>query len=153
MKPLDNCTLRTAGLASINSAKFGMVRKNADDSPRAHQGIDLQAANGMQVFAVDDGIITGVNLATSGYGYTITLKLNNFPLFAFYAHLSEIAVKAGDKVNKGQWIAKTGHTGNAEGMDTVAKGGHLHFELRTQQNVTLGLAGRVDPLRFVELDT
>jgi len=41
MKPLKICKLRTAGLASVNSAKFGLVRKNADGTKRAHQGIDL----------------------------------------------------------------------------------------------------------------
>ena len=37
------CKLRTVGLASVKSATFGMVRRNADGSPRAHQGVDLTA--------------------------------------------------------------------------------------------------------------
>jgi len=152
MKPLKSCKLRTAGLASVNSAKFGMVRKNADGTPRAHQGIDLQANRGDMVLAVGDGVIVGVNLGLDGYGYTITLKLNDSGLFAFYAHLSEISVKAGDPVTKSQWIAKTGSTGNAKGMDTISRGGHLHFEMRIKQSVGLGLFGRIDPLKFVELD-
>lgn len=152
-KPLHTCKLRIAGLASVNSAKFGMVRKNADGTPRAHQGVDLQANKGVAVYAVGDGVITGVNLGLDGYGYTITLKLDNeASLFAFYAHLSEVLVHAGVKVKAGEWIAKTGSTGNAKGMDTIAKGGHLHFEVRTQQNVGLGLKGRLDPLSYIELD-
>lgn len=150
--PLRACKLRTAGLASENSAKFGMVRKNADGTPRAHQGTDFQANRGEAVYAVGDGVIVGVNLGLDGYGYTITLKIDNeASLFAFYAHLSEILVKVGEKVNSGQWIAKTGSTGNAKGMDTIARGGHLHFECRTQQNVGLGLVGRLDPLGFITL--
>lgn len=152
MKPLKVCKLRTAGLASINSAKFGMVRRNSNGTPRAHQGIDLQANQGEKVYAVDDGVIVGVNLGLDGYGYTITLKLNDSGLFAFYAHLNEILVKAGDQVTKGQWVAKTGSTGNAKGMNTIASGGHLHFEMRIKQNVGLGLFGRIDPLKFVILD-
>jgi murein DD-endopeptidase MepM/ murein hydrolase activator NlpD len=152
MKPLKICKLRTAGLASVNSAKFGLVRKNADGTKRAHQGIDLQANKGDWVLAVGDGQVVGVNLGLDGYGFTITIKLDGSGLFAFYAHLSEVAMKVGDKVTTGQVIAKTGSTGNAKGMDTIAKGGHLHFEVRMTQSVGLGLFGRLDPLKFVELD-
>ena len=153
MKPLDENRLRTAGLASVNSAKFGMVRKNADGTPRAHQGIDLQANKGVAVYAVAAGVIVGINLGLDGYGYTITLKLNEKNLFAFYAHLSEILVKVGDKVTDGQKIAKTGSTGNAKGMDSIARGSHLHLEFRTKQTVGRGLVDRIDPLDFVELDS
>lgn len=151
MKPLKINKLRTAGLASVKSAMFGLVRKNADGTARPHQGIDLQANKGDEVFAVDNGTITNVTYGTSGYGYTITLKINP-TLYAFYAHLSDIMVNVGDSVTKGQLIAKTGDTGNAKGMSTIAKGGHLHFELRNKLNVGLGLGGRIDPLTHVELD-
>ena len=151
MKPLKVNKLRTAGLASVNSAKFGMVRKNADGSPRAHQGIDLQANKGDEVYAVDNGTISSVVYGSSGYGYTVTLKINP-TLYAFYAHLSDINVNVGDTVTKGQLIAKTGDTGNAKGMSTIAKGGHLHFEFRDRVNVGLGLFGRLDPLKYVEID-
>lgn len=154
MKPLKICKLRTAGLASVNGAKFGLVRKNADGSKRAHQGIDLQANKGDMVLAVADGTIVGVNMGHDGYGYTVTLQFEHEgkTLHAFYAHLSLVAVKVGDKVNTGGWIGKTGSTGNAKGMDTIAKGGHLHFEIRTKQVCGLGTANRLDPLDFVELD-
>lgn len=150
MKPLDYNKLRTAGLASVNSAKFGMVRKSADGTPRAHQGIDLQADVGTPIYAVANGVIVGVNLGKYGYGYTITLKFGD--KFAFYAHLSEVITQAGRTVSEGELIGKTGASGNGGGMLTIAKGGHLHFEIRTQQTVGLGLGGRLDPLKFVELD-
>ena len=150
MKPLLTCKLRTAGLASVNSAKFGLVRRNADGSKRAHQGIDLQASPNTDVFAIDDGVIVGVNLGLDGYGYTATLKFGDH--YAFYAHLSKVLVKTGESVKAGKLIAFTGSTGNAKGMDTINKGSHLHFEIRTKQNCGLGLDGRLDPLEFVELD-
>jgi len=155
MKPLKICKLRTAGLASVNGAKFGLVRRNADGSKRAHQGIDLQANKGDMVLAVADGTIVGVNMGHDGYGYTVTHQFTHTDgrvLFAFYAHLSLVAVKVGDKINTGGWIGKTGSTGNAAGMETIAKGGHLHFEIRTKQVCGLGTANRLDPLGFVELD-
>jgi len=154
MKPLKNCKLRTAGLASVNSAKFGLVRRNADGSKRAHQGIDLQANKGDLVLAVTDGTIVGVNLGHDGYGYTITHKFerDGQVLFAFYAHLSLVNVQVGYKVKADDWIGSAGSTGNAKGMDTIEKGGHLHFEIRTKQVCGLGTANRLDPLDFVELD-
>lgn len=150
MKPLETCKLRTAGLASVNSAKFGLVRKNANGTPRAHQGIDLQANVGTPVYAVADGQIVGVNMGKDGYGFKITLKLGD--KFAFYAHLSEVFCTVGSQVTAGTLIGKTGASGNAVGMTTIAKGGHLHFEIRTKQNAGLGLSGRLDPLDFVKLD-
>jgi murein DD-endopeptidase MepM/ murein hydrolase activator NlpD len=152
--PLKVCRLRTAGLASVSSATFGMVRKNAKGLPRAHQGIDLIAAPGTRVYAVDDGEIIGINRALDGYGFTITqeILIEGVVRYAFYAHLSTFKINVGDKVKRGQVIALTGSSGNAAGMDSIARGSHLHFEIRMQQHPGPGLTGRLDPLKFVELD-
>lgn len=157
VQPLYRAVLRTAGLSSVKAAMFGMVRKNPDGSPRAHQGIDLAIDNGYRVYAVENGKIVAVDRGLDGYGYTITLKLdcpNKIELhgkFAFYAHLKDIEVRVGQKVEAGYVLGLTGDTGNAEGMTTISKGGHLHFEIRTQQVCGKGLTGRIDPLPFIEL--
>lgn len=70
--------------------------------------------------------------------------------FAFYAHLDRIDVKIGQLVKAGTQIGLTGDTGNANGMTTEKKGGHLHFEIRTIQNPGLGLGGRINPEPFVK---
>lgn len=156
--PLKTCKLRTAGLYSIKGATFGMVRKNKDGSPRAHQGIDLATDEGFRLYAVEDGEIVGVNKGTDGYGFTITLKINKPTVidlhnkFAFYAHCNRIDVTVGQKVKAGTQIALSGDTGNAKGMNTISKGGHLHFELRDNAVCGLGLKNRFDPLPFIELD-
>lgn len=154
MKPLRQNRLRTAGLASSRSAMFGLVRRNADGSPRAHQGIDLVAPPNADVLAVENGEIVGINKGANGYGFTITLKfkVEDREFFAFYAHLNQINVRVGMRVHKGQVIGLTGSTGNAKNMDSIEKGAHLHFEIRTQQELGLGLQGRLDPLMFVSLD-
>lgn len=151
MKPLKICKLRTAGLASVNSAKFGMVRKNAVGSPRPHQGIDLQADKGTEVYAVKDGHVIDVIRSATGYGNQINIFHGD--MYSFYAHLSDILVKAGDKVDAGQLIGHSGDSGNAKGMSTIAKGGHLHFELRSKRYVSLGLSGRIDPMLYMEMDS
>ena len=154
--PLKTCVLRTAGLSTVNGARFGMTRKYPNGKPRPHQGIDLATDEGYRVYAVEYGEIVSIAKGLDGYGFTITLKIKNTDnpelngKFAFYAHLDRIDVKVGDKVNYGCVIGLSGDTGNATGMKTVAKGGHLHFEIRTIQNPGLGLGGRIDPEPFIK---
>ncbi len=154
IKPLAKNTLRTAGLISAKSATFGPVRFNPDGSIRNHQGIDLAADAGTPILAVGAGQIVGINLGKDGYGWTLTLKtaIDGKPIYAFYAHLSQISVQPGDKVTTGQPLGNTGSTGNAKGMDTVNRGGHLHFELRQTAAPGPGLNGRIDPQPYIALD-
>ena len=86
-----------------------------------HLGIDLRASGGTYVYASDGGkvIFAGYN---GSYGYLIKIEHDNGDL-TYYAHLSKIEVKSGSRVYKGQYIAKSGATGNVTGP-------HLHFEIR-----------------------
>lgn len=148
-KPMRTCTLRTAGLPSSKSATFGMVRNKGK---RAHQGVDLAQDNGYRVYAVDAGTVTAITRHPTGYGLAVTLKLDGRGLWVFYAHLSDVKVSVGQHVEAGVCLGLTGSSGNAAGMTDAKHGGHLHFEVRTQSSVGLGLAGRVDPLSYFELD-
>ena len=132
--PLKNCVLRTAGLQSVKGATFGMVRTTEDGRPRAHQGIDLATDEGYRLYAVENATVVATSVGANGYGYTITLKLECEERllngkFAFYAHLDRIDVHPGQKLKAGDVIGLSGDTGNAKGMTTKSKGGHLHFEL------------------------
>jgi len=151
-QPMKTCKLRTVGLASVQGAKFGMTRNNGT---RAHQGVDLATDEGYRLYAVENGEIVGINKGSNGYGYTVTLKMETENrlngLFAFYAHCDRIDVSIGQKVKAGQQIALSGDTGNASGMSTEDKGGHLHFEVRERAVCGLGLKYRIDPLPFIEL--
>lgn len=166
--PLDHCTLRTAGLASKKSATFGMVRNGGT---RAHQGIDLVAEPGTAIYAVANSKVVGVAYSKEhvNYGNTIILAvdINDLPqtqqeatraslhpdattLYFFYAHLSQIDVKQGDMVALGDKLGLTGDSGNAFGMSTIARGSHLHFEVRsTEKKPGVGIQNRVDPLPFI----
>lgn len=156
--PLKNCKLRVHGLTSVKGATFGMVRRNPDGTPRAHQGIDLATPEGYRVYAVENGEITGISKAIDGYGFVVFLKINNpekkelHGKIAFYSHLDRIDVVVGKNVLAGEQLGLSGDTGNAKGMTTIEKGGHLHFELRSKQVLGKGLKGRIDPLPFIELD-
>lgn len=157
VQPIYLAKLRTAGLKSVKGAMFGMTRTNTDGTLRAHQGVDLAIDNGYRVYAVENSEVVATAKGIDGYGYTITLKLNcpNKPelhnKYAFYSHLKAIEVEVGQTLKAGHVIGLTGDTGNAKGMTTISKGGHLHFELRTKQICGKGLANRIDPLPFIEL--
>ncbi|KAB3529031.1 M23 family metallopeptidase [Alkaliphilus serpentinus] len=92
-----------------------------------HSGVDIANKTNTEILAAGSGIVTfaGYNgaygrmvIISHGYGYT-----------SVYAHNSSILVKVGDKVIKGDTIAKMGSTGRSTGP-------HLHFEIR-ENGVTL----------------
>ena len=66
--------------------------------------------------------------------------------YLFYAHLSKVHVKKGDKVVAGQILGLSGTSGNAKGT----KAPHLHFEIRDTDNVGRGLAHRINPAYYIE---
>lgn len=164
--PVRVCKLRTKLLSSIKGSTFGMVRNGGK---RAHQGIDLEAEPGTDIFAVCSGTIVMAvkDSSTKGYGWQILLKVNvaDLPpkhqayaqtlvgnqeqIYFFYAHLSAIDVGTGKTVQAGQKIGQTGSTGNAFNMPSIAKGAHLHFEVRVTKEKMSGLNGRIDPLPFI----
>ena len=85
-----------------------------------HTAIDIHIAHGTNVLAADAGVVT-----YSGYGGTQGnyLILYHGDYWTLYLHNSEHTVSKGDRVSRGQVIAKVGATGRAFGP-------HLHFEVR-----------------------
>ena len=165
--PLAVCKLRTAGLGPTG-ARFGWTRQGGTKN---HQGIDLIAVPGTAIYAVANGTIYTAPSSSPSYAYGNTLILevgiddlppaqaevfrkvnpNARTIGFFYAHLSELPDKSVKHVSAGEVIGKTGESGNAKGMNTVAKGAHLHFEVRLKPLVkSLGLSNRTDPLAFIE---
>jgi peptidoglycan LD-endopeptidase LytH len=132
---------------------FGMVRRNADGTVRAHQGWDFYADAGTRCYAVGEGTIAHIR-TVGDYGNTVVLQFshdvtgdgNPEKVFAAYSHLSRIDVKVGDKVALGQQIGLTGNTGNAQSMTGLDQ--HLHFELRSVPTPGRGLIGRYSPMQL-----
>ncbi|HNJ97044.1 MAG TPA: peptidoglycan DD-metalloendopeptidase family protein [Ilumatobacteraceae bacterium] len=92
---------------------------------RSHEGVDILAALGNKVYAVDDGVLTKQYLDTpgalAGNGWRLTRADGTY---FFYAHLSAFApgLAVGSTVKAGQIIGLIGMTGNAGAN-------HLHFEV------------------------
>nr|WP_320132846.1 LysM peptidoglycan-binding domain-containing M23 family metallopeptidase [uncultured Holophaga sp.] len=86
-----------------------------------HQGVDLNAPRGTDIYAAMDGqVITAGH--HSEYGNFIVIDHGN-GVTTLYAHTSANYAKEGDIVHRGQKIAAVGSTGRSTGP-------HLHFELR-----------------------
>jgi murein DD-endopeptidase MepM/ murein hydrolase activator NlpD len=87
---------------------------------QVHVGFDLASTKQSAVPAANAGQVAFAGPLTI-YGNTVILD-HGLGLQTLYAHLSSIAVKAGDAVAKGQELGRSGTTG-------LAVGDHLHFEV------------------------
>jgi len=147
--PLDYMEIRRG----LPNNGFGMVRNGGK---RPHQGWDLWAPVGTPIFAVAEGIVEFVHLNSGDYGTQICMSFENPQtpgtlLYAFYAHLSQVFVKAKDWVTEGQLLGLTGKTGNAKGFKSI-EDEHLHFEIRDISAPGTGLKHRMDPAKFFGYD-
>ena len=87
-----------------------------------NDGIDLAVPEGTLVKAAEDGVVAYAGNELKGYGNLVLVRHSNGFVTA-YAHASELMVKKGDAVKRGQVIAKSGQTGNVTSPE-------LHFEIR-----------------------
>ncbi|MFE3068388.1 peptidoglycan DD-metalloendopeptidase family protein [Streptomyces sp. NPDC059247] len=101
-----------------------------------HTGVDFIASSGTTVRSVGAGTV--VSAGWSGaYGNEVVIQHADGN-YSQYAHLSSLAVSAGQAVSGGQQIGLSGSTGNSTGP-------HLHFEIRTSP----GYGSDVDPLAYL----
>lgn len=88
--------------------------------PDIHEGVDIAAPEGSDVRAMSQGRVSYAG-AMAGYGNVVFLR-HNTGIVTVYAHLSSIAVRADQLVNRGDVVGRVGRSGNASGA-------HLHFEV------------------------
>ena len=105
-----------------------------------HPGVDIDGSTGDPVVAAAAGTVEIAGRAPAGYsGYGILVVIDHGGgVHSLYAHLSAVAVHAGQVVVPGQRVGSIGATGEATGS-------HLHFEVRrgsTPINPLQWLAGR-----------
>ncbi len=100
-----------------------------------HKGVDLKAAVGMNVFAMNRGVVK-IAKEYRSYGKMVLID-HGLGIQTLYLHLSKMNVKAGDVVPRGKIIGLSGETGYVSGP-------HLHLSVR--------IGGTsIDPLQFLKL--
>ena len=105
------------------------------ENGRRNDGLDLSVPVGTPVKAAENGVVIYSGNGLKEYGNTVLVRHED-GLVTVYANASELNVKRGDKVKRGQVIA-------ASGMSGVAKTPRLHFEVR--KNAT-----PVNPTTYLE---
>ncbi len=115
------------------TSKFGKRKHPTTKQASFHNGIDLKAAKGTNLYATADGVVK--QSAPNKLSGKLIVIAHNFGFESRYAHLSELKVKVGDVVQKGDLIGFTGNTGRSDGP-------HLHYEVRH-------LSKALDPIDFL----
>jgi murein DD-endopeptidase MepM/ murein hydrolase activator NlpD len=106
----------------------------AKTNGKSNDGINLAVPEGTPVKAAEDGVVAYAGNELKGYGNLVLVRHANGYVTA-YAHASELLVKRGDPIKRGQVIAKSGQSGEVASPQ-------LHFEIRKGSNP-------VDPLQFL----
>ena len=125
-KNVNNFVLKKPVKGGITTSGFG-------DTISSHNGHDWAVNTGTKVRAAAEGVVELAYFSES-YGYNILINHNN-GFKTRYAHLSEVKVSKGEKVEQSQVIALSGSTG-------FSTGPHLHFEVVKDGK-------RVNPIEYV----
>lgn len=114
----------------------GRVISSFGTKPNGSQndGINVAVPEGTPIKAADDGVVAYAGNELKGYGNLVLIRHANGYVSA-YANASELLVKRGETVKRGQVIARAGQTGNVDSPQ-------LHFEIRKGSTP-------VDPSRFL----
>lgn len=108
------------------SSAYGWRTDPFNGGRSLHEGIDFAAGAGADVVAVASGVVTSAE-RRSGYGLLVEINHGN-GYVTRYGHNREAMVSVGDRVKRGQVVAKMGSTGRSTGT-------HVHFEVRKNGDV------------------
>lgn len=109
-----------------------------------HNGWDFAVPVGTPVYATHDGVIQFAGI-DSTMSLTVGIDSSDDRFRTLYCHLSEIKVKYGQKVQKGELIALSGNTGR------YTTGPHLHFGIRPlPAKMDNGYNGAVNPANYFD---
>ena len=133
LKVLDAKPDKSPALGKLSS-KFGYRKSPFTGRTQFHKGIDIANSGGTEITAAGTGIVTFSGYS-SGYGNTIIIS-HGYDYRTVYSHNKENLVKVGQRVSKGESIAKMGSTGKSTGP-------HLHFEIHYKGK-------QIDPLTILE---
>ncbi|HOW30032.1 MAG TPA: M23 family metallopeptidase [Bacteroidales bacterium] len=115
VQPVDISDMRRIG------SFFGYRTDPFYKVTKMHQGIDFTAPIGTPVYSTGDGVVTEAEYNKGGYGNVIKVS-HGYGYDTYYAHLSRIKARKGQKVKRGEVIGYVGNTGKSTAP-------HLHYEV------------------------
>lgn len=118
IQPISSKYLKTM------ASGYGYRRDPIYGTTRFHAGMDFSSDIGTPVYATGDGTVSYSDWR-SGYGKLIEIN-HGYNYTTRYGHLSEILVRDGQAVRRGDLIGKVGNTGKSTGP-------HLHYEVRFKE--------------------
>lgn len=105
------------------SSGYGMRTDPIYKTLKFHAGLDFAARRGTKIYATGQAQVVKVGRSKGFAGYgNIVLLDHGYGYQTLYAHLSDVSVKRGQRVNRGDEIGKVGNTGKSTGP-------HLHYEV------------------------
>jgi len=116
------------------SSSFGVRSDPLLGRPAMHSGTDFRAPSGAVVRAAGAGTVVKAGW-NGGYGRMVEVDHGD-GLTSRYAHMSQISVKVGDRLSRGDAVGKVGTSGRSTGP-------HLHYEVRRNNTA-------IDPMRFIQ---
>lgn len=102
-------------------------------TPSMHWGIDFTAKTGTEIYATADGVVKVSGRNRGGFGNHVRIE-HGFGYLTLYGHMSQVAVKKGQRVKRGDVIGYVGSTGKSTGP-------HLHYEVHKNGHP-------IDPVNF-----
>ena len=113
---------------------MGSYTLNYKEFDGSHLGVDIRAPIGTPVLSIANGVVVRAVQPNNATGNRfVVIRHDDVPLngttqtlFSSYLHLSEVSVKEGTKIRKGEMLGKVGNTG-------ISTAPHLHFQIDTQE--------------------
>lgn len=130
IQPVSNKDLKQT------ASGYGMRIDPIYKTTKFHAGMDFSANTGTLIYATGNGTVVKAGWE-SAYGNLIKID-HGFGYVTWYAHLSKIRVRAGQKVMRGEVIGEVGNTGKSTGP-------HLHYEVHVKGKV-------VNPVNYYFMD-
>jgi len=100
---------------------------------KMHAGMDFSAPMGTPIYATGNGTVQSAEFDRGGYGNCVVIN-HGYGYQTLYGHMSRIAARAGQKVNRGDVIGYLGSTGKSTGP-------HIHYEV-------IKNGSKINPINF-----
>ena len=126
-------SLMWPGTSNVVTSLYGTRKHPVHQVYIKHNGTDIRAAYGSNVYAADGGTVITATYSSS-YGNYVVIDHGSNGMTTLYAHMSKLNVRSGQSVSKGDIVGFAGSTGTSTAT-------HLHFEVAVNGE-------RQDPLDY-----